>query len=408
MRDLISGLARLMTQRLGQRERGAIGVLVAALIGGGVLLGMAALTIDVGQLYQNRAELQNGADAGALAVARACAQDSANCTPVNALGIAGNYADANASQLTGGTDGAATPCGSGGTLSACTGATGALTQCPADPANVNYVDVNTSTRLPDGSTLLPPVFAGALGIGGQTVRACAQAEWGTAMTSDSLAVTVSFCAWQALTHDTDGDGDDSADNDDDDTQYDHLIPLWLKGKGTSCTDNASGQKLPGGFGWLAPSCTSTGNSTCANPCTAVIDINTATTPPTGTTYTDPGANVTNDCKTALQSDLGTTVYIPVFDQSYSQGGNAYYHVIGLAAFFITGYANMTGLKNAGIPQPVIPPADPAGYNLCVSSPDKSVNNQECLEGYFAKGLTNLPGPISSGPGFGADTIQLTG
>ena len=46
---------------------------VAVLIGGGVLFGMGALVIDVGQLYQNRAELQNGADAAALAVAKSCA-----------------------------------------------------------------------------------------------------------------------------------------------------------------------------------------------------------------------------------------------------------------------------------------------------------------------------------------------
>ena len=49
------------------------------LIAGGVLFGMGALVIDVGQLYQNRAELQNGADAGALAVAKSCAQGT--CTP---------------------------------------------------------------------------------------------------------------------------------------------------------------------------------------------------------------------------------------------------------------------------------------------------------------------------------------
>ncbi len=39
----------------------------------GVLLGCAALTVDVGQLYSERRQLQNGADAAALALAKVCA-----------------------------------------------------------------------------------------------------------------------------------------------------------------------------------------------------------------------------------------------------------------------------------------------------------------------------------------------
>jgi len=63
MRDLMAPLIRLVRLRLRQDERGVIGVLVAVLIGGGVLTGMGALVVDLGQLYQERAELQNGADA---------------------------------------------------------------------------------------------------------------------------------------------------------------------------------------------------------------------------------------------------------------------------------------------------------------------------------------------------------
>ena len=83
-------------------------ILVAILLGFGVLLGMAALVIDVGRLYQERAELQNGADAAAIGVAKSCALGA--CTPA----VAVSYADANASQLTGGTAGVALICGSDG------------------------------------------------------------------------------------------------------------------------------------------------------------------------------------------------------------------------------------------------------------------------------------------------------
>src|SRR6266704_3179830 len=69
MRDLMRGLARPTLRLLGRDDRGAVGVLVAILMGGGVLLGMGAVVVDVGQLYSERAQLQNGADAGARAVA---------------------------------------------------------------------------------------------------------------------------------------------------------------------------------------------------------------------------------------------------------------------------------------------------------------------------------------------------
>ena len=71
MRDLIRGLARPALRLLRHDERGVVAVIVGLLIGT-VLLGLGALVIDVGQLYQERAELQSGADAAANAVAKSC------------------------------------------------------------------------------------------------------------------------------------------------------------------------------------------------------------------------------------------------------------------------------------------------------------------------------------------------
>src|SRR5262249_58805836 len=100
-------LGRPLLRLLGKDDRGAIGIMVAVLLGGGVLLGMAALVVDVGQIYQNRAELQNGADAGALAVARQCGLNNCTNTTTTALG----YANSNSSGLTGHTDGVTNVCG---------------------------------------------------------------------------------------------------------------------------------------------------------------------------------------------------------------------------------------------------------------------------------------------------------
>ena len=51
-------------------ERGASAVLVAILLV--PLLGFAAIALDVGALYVERGQLQNGADAAALAIAQDC------------------------------------------------------------------------------------------------------------------------------------------------------------------------------------------------------------------------------------------------------------------------------------------------------------------------------------------------
>lgn len=52
-------------------DDGAVAVLVALLAV--VLFGFGAFVIDLGALYSERRQLQKGADAGAFAVAQACA-----------------------------------------------------------------------------------------------------------------------------------------------------------------------------------------------------------------------------------------------------------------------------------------------------------------------------------------------
>ena len=368
MRDLILRLgrarARLLRRLAGPGERGAIGVLVAVLIAGGALFGIGALVIDTGQLYQNRAELQNGADAGALAVAKSCANGT--CTPA----VAAQYASANASALTGRTA-AALVCGSG-SLGPCTAGTGQIYDCPATPAaGTNYVDVHTSTRLADGSTLLPPVFSRTLaGNGsyqGSTVLACARAGWGPALQStSSLAMTLSYCAWSQLT----GNG----------TAFGTTGVIFIKGSAKPCSGPA-GQNVPGGFGWLDPS--------PAGSCQANIDLTTSTS------GNDPGNNVTTPCKTALQQDVAnaTTVYLPVFTATGGSGQGASYTLVGLAAFVLTGYQNIPGLH---------PDVVPSGMN------GQCTGNAPCIFGRFTQALVPVTDVIGTGTNFGAVAIKLTG
>ena len=66
------GLNRLRRRAADDAERGAVAVMIVLLLV--PLLGFAAIAVDVGALYAERARLQTAADAAALAVARDCAR----------------------------------------------------------------------------------------------------------------------------------------------------------------------------------------------------------------------------------------------------------------------------------------------------------------------------------------------
>ena len=405
MRNLIVGLARPLLRLLGRDERGGVAVLVAVLISGGVLLGIGALVIDVGQIYQNRAELQSGAEAGALAVARSCI--TSTCAP----GAAGQYANSNASALTGHLAAVTEVCGreASGTLVACptsTG-TGGITDCPPIPASGSYVDVHTATLTPTG-TVLPPAFSrmllGNRAYSGARVAACARVQWGNASEGNSLAMTISLCAWQQLA-DTDGDGDTSSDTDNDnDTKFGQKIPLYIQGGGANtCVGSPSGSNLPGGFAWLSTDTDNDGehnadtdnDGDASNSCNAFINV--ISNPPQ--TYTNTGANISAACQTALVNDVTSymngnpvTVFLPVFNSTSGNGQGGTFTVVGLAGFVVTGFSHMN-----------FNPNHLGDFALCGAA-----SNGKCIEGYFMPGLDPV-GPINSGGGnFGATAVQITG
>ena len=63
---------RLKLIRREDAERGAVAVIVAIMMV--VILGCAAIAIDVSAMWAEKRQLQNGADAGALAIAQNCAR----------------------------------------------------------------------------------------------------------------------------------------------------------------------------------------------------------------------------------------------------------------------------------------------------------------------------------------------
>jgi Flp pilus assembly protein TadG len=381
--------------RGGQDDRGGVAVLVGVLLGGGVLLGVAALTIDVGQLHAERRQLQNGADAAAFAVAQGCIKAAATCDGSTAQGgTAATYADANAAD---GLSGVTVVCGAGpaAPLAGCPAEPANLTGCHSwpvtgIPASTNYIEVRTQTLTKSGQTLLPPTFAGALagnkGYQGTTVAACSRVAWGPATNVPGLAVTFSGCEWFTATK----NGTQYAPSPPYPkspwppsglAQYEQIIKLKSKNIGQGiCPSGPPGYDEPGAFGWL--------NDTLGNCNTSI----------TGGTYrADPG-NAANTCSTLLAQLTAagaaghpSVVYLPVYSSATSQGSNTTYTLLGFAAFVLTGYhvPGATGVSWL------------TGTAPCFA-PDT------CISGYFTKSLVTTGGTIGSGPDLGADVVVLAG
>lgn len=356
-------------------DRGGIAVLACVLLAGGVLLGMAALTLDVGQVYAEREELQSGADAAAVAVAERCVLRPDTCGPAPS-GTAERYADANAK------DGAAAVevvCGARpGPLPACPPPAENLTACLGDPpVTGGYAEVRTRTRLPDGSKLLPPILAGTLlgeeDYAGAVVRACARAAWGPPQRARGLGLTVSLCEWRDATSGGTVFGPPPP------AVPDASAEIVLKLHTTTaghCPAGPSGGDTPGGFGWLDDP---------DDDCTTLVDTD-------GTYGGDPGVAISQACKDAftdLYEDKRLT-FLPIFESVTGTGQNTRYAIAGFAPFVITGY----GLPGLDEPSWLTKKAHCSG-------------SDKCVYGYFTRALMPGKGKIA-GTDLGAAIVTLIG
>jgi Flp pilus assembly protein TadG len=365
---------RLALDLLRDDDRGVVGVLVGMLIGS-VLLGLSALVIDVGQLYQERAQLQSGADAAALAVAKLCIDST--CTASNALSTAQTYANDNAAD---GAAGVGTICGYADSLTACGTSSGAMTACPSPPASgTNYVDVNTSTKTSGGATVIAPIFAqeltGNSSYSGTSVQACAQVQWGSGGGSGGstysgifTAFAVPACQWDKQS----SAGYISSTASYPSSSYDMKLTLSYGGK-AGCSTEASGSDGPGTFGWI----TETGGCT--------------ENPPLATTYSVHTSTTSANCNTPLYDDAQnkSVIYIPVYTSVTGSGSSAVYNAKGAAAFVVTGY-NVPGSGQF------------ASWSDSLNSANKCTGTSYCIDGYFV----SEPGTLSASGG--VTSMKITG
>ena len=252
-------------------ERGAAAVLIALLMV--VLLGFGAIAIDVGNLYATKAKLQNGADAGALAIAQDCAtRGTSLCTPA-APGKALQLARANAD---GGLANAAAP-------------------TFPNPGTV-VVDVSAQDAGGSGVSLgLAKIF----GVNRADVKAESTAKWGSPSGGTvTLPVTFSECQF-----DLSG----------------AIQVLPIHGTTTCVSSSPSGHIIPGGFGWLQ---SDTGK------CGATISLANPLVP------SKQGVSEPGQCSAVFDSLENQVIILPVFDDVDSNGN---YHIKGFAAFQLLGF-----------------------------------------------------------------------
>ena len=162
------------------RDRGAVTVMVAIMLGLGVLLPVSALVVDVGSIYLESEELQSGADAAAMAVAKACS--AGQCRTADLLGQRAAATTAAGDNARDGRTAVTELCGRWGSLPACSTPTTNLSACTGAVPSGDYVEVRVATETTDGGTLLPPSFARSfVGNGsyqGTQVSSCARVAAG--------------------------------------------------------------------------------------------------------------------------------------------------------------------------------------------------------------------------------------
>ena len=194
------------------RERGGIAVIVALLMV--VLLGFAAISIDVAKLYSERAQLQNGSDSAALMVAHKCAKSETDTNCSATAPMAADLANKNA------VDGLSN-----------------VKSIALDKPN-RTVQVTAGAK-ETGSTTnsVSLFFAGVLGIPSAEVSASSSVRWGSPVEGTTpFPLAFSVCQVSGMVNGA--------------TQ---LLQNHTSNANADCGLGPAGKTVPGGFAWIVQS-----------------------------------------------------------------------------------------------------------------------------------------------------------
>jgi len=370
-------------RRIGN-EDGAVVVIVAVFLV--VAVGLGALVVDTGGLYWERRQLQNAADAGALALAADCAEGLIDCdAAVGVLAAAIQpFVDGNAND---GRTGLPVEMAHGADPERCEpGSTAAAN--PLTGAGTVKVTTETVDASNGDANFLTHAFASIFGIDTTTVSACATAAFGYASSLRTMPLVISACNFNLEPE----EGPPTQTFEGKHPILDATIVKLMFHQGTGGSEDgckaetgkdASGDGvLPGGFGWLE------NDGNCEIVTNLVGDDEWV--------HKDPGVNP--ECGSAeLRKFLGKVIQLPVFNDfckphrsqpdcpSYNNKDK--YRVKTYASFYLLGYKLGGG------------PAFEGGVHGCSGS-------QRCIAGYFT--TSTVGSGAMGGPPGGVMVVQLTG
>ena len=349
----------LTPARASDCDDGAVLVMVALMMT--MLLGVGALVIDLGALYVEKRELQNGADAAALAIAQGCA--GGNCGAPNA--IAKQYVDLNARD---GASGVAEVCGSPAPLAACSSA------APAGAAGATgWVKVSDVTESSGGGNQVQFVLAPIMNsLTGATMRSSAVAAWGPLGRRATLPFTMSICEYNQM------GGNLSTGALPTGVSYIFSKRNNANTYDPSCPQSSGGGTVPGNFGWLETS------GGCLVNITAGGTVR-------GDTGNDPNP-IRQEC--GVETVQNQVVVLPVFSSVVEQGNNATYTIAGFVGYRITGYQLSGASWPSGFSCPPPLGSTATGGNL------------RCFRGEFTPTVTG--GEFGGGANFGVSVVKMVG
>lgn len=291
-------------------QRGAVAVTVAILMV--AMVGFTAIAVDAGAIWMDRKELQNGADAAALALAQSCAEGACE---VDEHAVASDYAEGNKRDAK---------------------IDSVAVQNPGLDGDQSVTVTVTSNRA--------HWFAPIIGHDSSNVAASATASWGTIGGAKVLPLAVSDCALDFV--------DDGSS-----------ITFWLKGPPPKkdepvpdCPMGGSPHVIPGGFGWL--------DVTDGEKCLAETSID-------GGAASKPGApeTGTTNCDVLLQGLEGDEILLPLYDHVEGAGAGGIYTIVAYAHLRVLSYCLSkgqgwyywpAGTCNSGAPHDDPPPVEGKG------------------------------------------------
>lgn len=369
-------MRRLGHPQTPDADHGGVAILVAVLLL--ALFGAGALVVDVGYMFWERRQLQNGADAAALALAAQCAEGILDCATAALGSEAEGYADRNAHDSQSAVPGFMRH----GTDSDDCEPSGDNAANPLYLPGVDAVKVSTETW-DGGDSSLTHWLAPVLGFDSATVSACAVASWGNIGSGpDIVPLTFSMCEWDDMTNGLGADGLPTSSK----------TVVFHTGTDPDTCAGPAGQDVPGGFGWTGLD----GSGTCSAAVPSDQWVERANG--TGGGGSPSPANSTGCTDQFFQDEVADqTILMPVFSEVCHNGSQypdcpsslpnkTHYYIDGFAALEVEGY-------RFGGNDPV--------YNPPCNNPER------CIRGRFVEYYDYGTQPSDSAPDFGAVGISLT-